>query len=270
MRSILRQFAARAAKTVAVAAVFVSASASAVTLPDLGLSSDQVSSIDRQLYSPGASPAVAFGSPIAFGPGYTEFFAGIGGQTLPDGAPDDYDGAASVGFGIGDPFRWIGLEVSSTIISLQDDFGHDGNFNLKLHHALPWRSAIAIGVENTGRWGDAKATESSNYLALTKAFEVAPPSSGVPLTLSLNAGVGDNRFAKPGDSGIGGFGSVAFTFARRISIVGDYTGRDLNVGASLVPFKRVALVITAGMINLGERYGAETEFAGGIGYTHRF
>lgn len=246
-----------------------SASAHALTLEDFGLSPTESGRLQGQLYSPGASPGVAFGSPIGFGTGYTEFFAGVGGQTMPEGAPDAVDGSMSLGLGIGDPTRWVALEASTTIISVTDDFGHDGNFNLKLHHALPGRIGVAIGIENTGRWGDADVTEASNYFAITKAFEVAPADSTVPMSLSLNAGVGDGRFAKPGDNGVGGFGSAAVTFYRRFSVIADWTGRDLNAGVSVLPFKRIPLVVTLGMINFGERYSAEREFAGGVGYTFR-
>lgn len=242
----------------------------AATLEDFGLSGEESALIQGKLRSPSASPGIAFGSPIGFGTGYTEFFAGVGGQTMPDTAPDSVDGSASAGVGIGNPFKWLAVEVSTTIISLQDSFGSDGNLNAKLHYVLPGRIGVAVGVENAAPWGDADGTDPSYYFAATKSFDVFPAHLSTPLRLSLNAGVGDNRFAKPEDpDSIGGFGSVALSYNQRISLIADWTGRDANAGISMLPFGGIPLVLTVGVINLTERYGVETQFAGGIGYTFR-
>lgn len=248
-----------------------STGAHAATLEELGLSSDAAGYLESQLYYPGSSPAISFGSPIGFGAGYTEFIAGIGGQTLPEGSQDSVDGSMSVGVGIGDPTKWVGLEVSSTIISLQDDFGADGNFNFKLHHAIPsYRMSVAVGVENTGRWGDAKQTESAKYAVVSKVFDASPVGSNVPMSLAVTAGAGDGRFSKPGEDTINPFGAVALSLFRRVSVIADWTGRDLNAGISFLPLARLPVVVSLGAINLTERYGASVEFAGGIGYTYRF
>lgn len=247
-----------------VVAAAASFNAQALTLADLGFSADAANSLEGQLYTPGVSPAIAFGSPIGFGTGYTEFFGGVGGQTMPDTAPDPVDGSMSVGVGIGDPVKWIALEASTTIISLDNAYGEDGNLNLKLHHVFPYQIGVSVGVENTGRWGAAAETNAATYAAVTK-----PISLGLTSILTLNAGIGNGRFAEPQDNTVGGFGSVALSFARRFSVIADWTGRDLNAGLSLVPLSNVPLVVTLGAINLQERYGTEIQFAGGIGYTFR-
>lgn len=243
------------------------AAANAGTVADLGLSVEQIRALNAQLTAPVAAPGIAFGSPTAFGAGWGQVFAGIGGQTLSN-AQDELDGSALLGAGFGDPRRGLGLEVAMNVISLQEGLGEDGNWNLKLHRTLPWRAALAVGIEDTGGWGAAKDTESSSYAAYSQVIDLAPDSPKRPLSLAFTLGVGDERFADP-DSGMGVFGAVSLALHRQGSVIADWTGRDLNLGASVAPFYRIPLVVTIGFINLTERY-EDIEFAGGVGYLHQF
>lgn len=245
-----------------------SASASAGTVADLGLSLEQIRTLNAQLTAPVTAPGIAFGSPTAFGASWGQAFAGIGGQTIAPGSEENLDGSALIGAGLGDPRRGIGLEVAVNVISLQDSFGDDGSLTFKLHRTLPWRAAIAIGVEDTGGWGGAKDTHSSGYAAYTQVIELSPASPKRPLNLAFTVGVGRERFADP-DQSLGAFGAVSLAVHRQGSVIADWTGRDLNLGASVVPFYRIPLVLTIGFINLTEEYEA-TEFAGGVGYLHQF
>lgn len=245
-----------------------SATANAGTVADLGLSVEQIRALNAQLTAPIAAPGIAFGSPTAFGAGWGQLFAGIGGQTIPPGSKENVDGSALVGAGFGDPRRGLGLEVAMNIISLQDSFGDDGNWNFKLHRTLPWRASLAVGIEDTGGWGAAKNTESSSYAAYTQVIELSPESPKRPLNLAFTLGVGDERFADP-DSSTGVFGAVSLAVHRQGSVIADWTGRDLNIGASVVPFYRIPLVLTIGFINLTEEH-EDTEFAGGVGYLYQF
>lgn len=250
------------------AALMASAGAAhAGTVADLGLSVEQIRTLNAQLTAPVAAPGIAFGSPTAFGAGWGEVFAGIGGQTL-SSAEDNVDGSALLGAGLGDPRRGIGLEAAMNIISLQGGFAEDGSLNFKLHRTLPWRAALALGIEDTGGWGAARDTEGSSYAAYTQVIELSPESPKRPLNLAFTLGVGNERFADPGES-VGVFGAVALAPHRQGSVMLDWTGRDLNVGASVVPFYRIPLVLTIGFINLTERH-EDIEFAGGVGYLHRF
>jgi hypothetical protein len=245
------------------------APAQSPTVSDLGLSTSQIEAISARLDAQASAPGIAFGSPVAFGAGWGQIFAAIGGHTLPATANQSVDGSFQFGFGLGNPHSAFGLEVAATAISLRDNFGDDGNVSLKMHHTLPSRAAIAIGVDNLGRWGDARREGRSTYAVATKVFDLFPEATS-PVPVSVNLGAGDNRFTAPGDNGVSVFGSIAIIPFSRVSLIGDWTGRDANAAVSLVPFHRVPLVVTLGAINLGERYGNEVEFSGGIGYLLRF
>lgn len=251
-------------------AAAISTSAQAATVADLGLSLEQIRSLNAQLTAPIAAPGIAFGSPVGYGASWGQLFAGVGGQTIPPGNEYDVDGSMLVGFGVGDPDRYAGLELSSTIISLRNDFGEDGNYNAKLHRSLPWRASVAVGVEGAEGWGDATDAQESVYGVYTQSFELMPNSPRHPLPLILNVGVGDERFVDPGEDGVGAFGSLAIHPHRQLSVIADYTGRDTNAALSFVPFRRMPLVVTLGAINLGERLGNDVEFAGGVGYLYQF
>lgn len=259
-------------KIVPVLALALTAAAGAAragSIADLGLSLEQIRALNAQMTAPIVAPGIAFGSPTAYGAGWGQAFGGIGGQTIPPGAEESVDGSALVGVGFGDPRRVAGFEMSMNIISLQDGFGDDGNWNYKLHRALPWRSAIAIGVEDTGAWGAATDRGSSSYIAFSQAVDLTPDVPKRPLTLTYNVGGGNHRFADPVDRGAAAFGSVSLAWHRQASVIADWNGRDLGAAASFVPFYRMPVVVTVGFINLTERY-SDREFAGGIGYLYQF
>ena len=241
--------------------------AQAGSVADLGLSLEQVRALNAQLTAPVAAPGIAFGSPTAFGAGWGQAFAGIGGQTVSTPG-SDVDGSALLGVGFGDPSRYLSLEAAMNVISMTDSFGDAGNWSLKVHRAFGDRSAIAVGVTDIGGWGDAEETASSTYAAYTKVLELDPANPKRPLTLALNVGVGNERYADP-DQSVGAFGSAALSWHRQSSVIVDFDGRDFGVAVSAVPMYRIPLVVTVGFINLAERH-LDREFAGGIGYLYSF
>lgn len=252
-------------------AVATSAPAHAGSVSDMGLSADQIRSLNAQLTAPVVAPGIAFGSPVAYGADWGQLFAGVGGQTLPSGSgTDGLDGSMLLGMGFGDSQVTAGLELSATVISISDDFGADGSFNAKMHRALPGRASIALGVEETQGWGRAETTDPTIYAVYTQTIDLVPESPRRPVPLVFNVGVGDERFVDPGDSGVGLFASVSVHPHRQLALIADYTGRDLNAAVSIVPLRRTPLVLTLGAVNLTGRLDRDVEFAGGIGLLHQF
>lgn len=273
---------------VAAGGFLVSANAAAISLSDLGLSESQQRALARIASAPATAPGIVAGSPVGFGAQWGELFAAVGGVTTPDGSPDDVDGAMSVGFGLGDAYKYLGFETTASIISLtsdngandSDSFGSDGALNFKLHTILPGALAVAVGVENVARWGEAAdgpAAQSSAYVVGTKFFSVG--QSGMPL--AVNFGIGDNRFVDPapgapggalgvGDDGVSAFGGLALSPHPQVSLIADWTGRDLNTGVSLVPLRQVPLTLSLIAVSVTERNDGETEFGGSLGYSYRF
>ena len=251
----------------ALALVMAAGTAHAGSVTDLGLSLEQVRALNAQLTAPIAAPGIAFGSPTGFGANWGQAYAGIGGQTASN-SEDSLDGSALLGAGLGDSRRFLGLDATMNIISLQEGFAKDGSWGFKLHHTFPFRAAFAIGVDDTGGWGDAQQTKSSSYIAYTQVIDLAADSPKRPLSLALNLGAGRERYAEPGDS-TGFFGSAALAVHRQGSVIVDYHRGDFSLGASAVPFYRMPIVISIGLINLTEEH-ADMEFAAGVGYLYHF
>lgn len=218
----------------------------------------------------------SFTAPIAFGAGWGAAGVGLYGQTI-DSADEDFDGALGIAFGLGDPDKYVGLETQVAVSSItganDSDFGENGDFGFKLHTNLPGDAAFAVGVVGVAPWGKnddpvpgtgKKAVESSAYAVGSKVFALGTN----PLVVSL--GIGDEFFNDPDEDGANVLGSVAFYFTRRISVIGEYTGRFANAAVSVAPFDRAPLTISLGAVNIGEEHGGDTEFAGSISYGFNF
>ncbi|MGH8482346.1 MAG: hypothetical protein ACRES8_07790, partial [Nevskiaceae bacterium] len=85
-------------RSLALALAVSAGSAQASSIADLGLTLEQVRALNAQLTAPIAAPGIAYGSPTAYGAGWGQLFAGVGGQTVGT-AEDDVDGSALAGFG---------------------------------------------------------------------------------------------------------------------------------------------------------------------------
>jgi hypothetical protein len=227
----------------------------------------------------GAAPSSTLSTPTAFGANFGTAFVGLSLVDRPRGG-DDPDGSAVVGIGLGDSRRYVGLEVATSIISLSDSNGRDsiggsGAVNLKLHRILPGGVGVAIGLENALAWGDARQADSSVYGVVSRAFPLQPnnPNNRMPLVLSLGAGGG--RFRSVSDiqdrrNSIGVFASAGLRVIPQASLIANWTGQDLNLGASVAPFSKIPLTITAGLADVTGNAGDGVRFAIGIGYGIRF
>lgn len=228
---------------------------------------------------PRVSPGVAFGSPIGFGAAQGDYFFGLNGATASSLNNDfigdlDADGSLAAGFGLGDPSRYVGVEVAVNVISLTDDFGDSGAVALKVHRNIGERGALAVGTENTLAWGEAEdvadATTSTEFISYSHYFQLNPDNPMNPGGLMLTVGVGDGRLGQEDDpTDFAPFVSVGYSITRQFSVIADYAGEMTNVGMSFVPWRDVPLSFVVGATDVSEERG-DTEFAFGVGYSGRF
>jgi hypothetical protein len=66
------------------------------------------------------------------------------------------------------------------------------------------------------------------------------------------------------------FGNVAINLAEPVNIFAEWTGEDLNAGVSLVPFRRIPLVITPALVDLTHKASDRTRFNLGAAYLFSF
>lgn len=218
--------------------------------------------------SPGAdslraevAPSMGASSPTAFGLRFGEVYLAASVQSRVRYA-DVPDGAISAGLGLGDPAKLLGLQIDinsfSTLASAGSSAGLGGvvGVDVKLHRLLPYGFGLALGWESLLSKGSGEvATDggSNRYGVVSKWTPLRASGPFRDLVISVGVGSGrflrEHRWAEDADQ-FGPFGSAALRVFRSASIVADWTGQDLLLGASLAPFVRVPLVLNAGIADV--------------------
>ncbi|EGJ30449.1 hypothetical protein LYNGBM3L_50090 [Moorena producens 3L] len=231
------------------------------------------------------SPGFNISNPSGFGADNYRGFVGFGFQSRTRFSNNSggligggRDGTLGFGFGLGDARDSVGLQLSYTIAS----FGGSrplgsGGVNAKLHAQFAPGWAVALGGEgiiNVGRLPEGSPTEFNDfentyYGAVTKVFNlrrnINDPFSRVVIT--VGAGTGRFRSVEQitnGENSIGFFGSLGVGVLPSVSLITEWTGQDLAIGASIVPFKGIPLVITPAVRDIAGQ-GDGARFVLGVG-----
>jgi hypothetical protein len=247
-------------------------------LSDASLMPEDVESLRKRLLiaplvelrPPAYSPGSTAGGPSGFGAGFGDAFVGVSGSNRRPRAAEA-DGAVSMGFGLGDAQKEIGIEVNVSFGSIRR-FASNGDVGLKLHSRLSQDSSIAVGWDSGIRWGNEnKTADSTVYGVASQVFELKPNDDNNKMPLTLSVGIGGGRFRSFSDiqnqrNTIGLFGSIGLQVAPQASIVSTWTGQDLNLGISLVPIKTQPFFVTALAANVLGRDQASTVYTVSLGY----
>jgi hypothetical protein len=196
-----------------------------------------------------ASPALSISIPSGFGlDNNTGFISATYQQRTRYGNVSD--GGVGVGIGVGDARKAVGAELSYTSASFggSRDFG-SGGFNVKLHRQLADDVSVAAGWNGAVNLGGGNDFENSLYGAVTKIFRTREDINSLFSRVAVTAGVGNGQFRSEkavaeGTGGVNAFGNVAVRVAEPVSLIAEWSGQDLGVGASIAPFKNIPLVIT--------------------------
>ncbi|MDX1977992.1 MAG: hypothetical protein SFT94_09980 [Pseudanabaenaceae cyanobacterium bins.68] len=226
-------------------------------------------------------PSFNAGSPSGFGANWGDVFGGISfvNRSSPVGSPTDKaDGSIALGAGLGNANDLLGLEVVYNLISLTPSrFASNGSFDFKLHRALPGLMSVAVGWENAANYGpDAGGTPSTVYGSVSKFFVLQPDDPDNPMLLGLTLGAGGGRFRSFNDQtagvgSIGVFGSAGLQVLPNLSVITDWTGQNLNLGVSYVPFARIPLYVNGALVDpLGNTsFGLRYSLSVGFGFNFR-
>lgn len=208
-------------------------------------------------------------TPTAFGAQTGDIFFGATYQEQVRFFDED-DGAVVVGFGVGDARRIVALETAVSIYDLFGDTFEDGGVSFKLHRLIGDDLAVAIGVENAIVWGNTDGDQSV-YGVVSKVFRLRENSSEPLSRLTASVGLGGGRFRslddiedKEGSTNV--FGSIGLQVVEPVTLIANWTGQDLYLGASIVPIQGVPLVITPAVADVTGNAGDEPRFILGIGY----
>ncbi|WP_199317587.1 hypothetical protein [Richelia sinica] len=224
--------------------------------------------------APVAAPGSSAGTPTAYGASWRQGYIGGGAYfPLDEGR---VDGSLSVGFGLGDPVKSVGVEVSVDILSVGGpnnrrvgfdggDFADSGNVGFKIHKYLPDGTAVAVGWSNPIKWGDGDDSKETIYGVVTKSFE--------KLTVSLGVGSGVFRSKgalKASENSANVFAGVGYRVIPQASLIGSWTGNSLNLGASFAPFKQLPIVVNTIFTDVTDNLDQGVGFSLSAGYTFQF
>ncbi|MCF8216147.1 MAG: hypothetical protein K9I59_05065 [Chlorobium sp.] len=212
-------------------------------------------------------------TPVAWGASNNVIFMGIGG-TSPAPYSDDTDGAAVLGFGIGDPVKNLGVQLA--LISLDISEWEEYSVSVHLSKDLGSANAIGIGVENV-MITDGGDSDESFYIVYSQGMQSDPfvndNTGNSKLHFSIGAGTGrfgdkspDDIADGKGEHGTYVFGNVAYEVAESFNVIADWNGLNLNAGASKTFWLGTfPLAVTVGAADLTDNSGDGVRFVASLG-----
>ena len=219
-----------------------------------------------------AQPGVAASSPIGFGPGRNDAFAGFGYQNS-TATGGNSDGAATAGIGLLSPTEVVGIELTVTSLStVRSGFGSRMVGGMKVHK-LFGRTGVGLGMEGVRLTGDEFDTRESIYLAATQVRTLRDASTFNQVT--INGGIGTGRFQSneafiDGENGVGVFVSAGLRMNEYSSAILDFTGAQLNAALSFSPFASMPVVITPSINDVTGAAGQAGRLALAAGLSWKF
>jgi hypothetical protein len=232
--------------------------------------------------APGASTA----TPLAFGPNWGDAFVGGGYQASTRGvhlangtntANGQDDGSVSAGFGIGNSSDFLSLETVITSLStFRSGFFNRTAFSFQLSRMLDNTSALAVGVENAFIAGGGHTDGTDSWYAVaSKVFVMDGTSGGLFKAVTASAGLGNGRFRFIGDVAnnkktVNAFASASLLVHEQVSVIADYTGQDVNLGLSIVPFKAFPIIFTPAIADITQTASQSARFVMGVGIGMHF
>ena len=167
----------------------------------------------------------------------------------------------------------MGLQIGLTLVDLSRIF-EDGTINLKLHRRLPLDFSVAVGAQGAITFGDTDGG-SSVFGVFTKRFALKEDRTKPFSELFTTVGFGGGQFRSEFDinsgvESVGFFSSIALKIAQPVSVITEWTGQDLTIGTSIVPFRNLPFAIVPAITDITGSAGDGARFILGLGYSFSF
>ncbi|WP_353930857.1 hypothetical protein WJM97_21740 [Okeanomitos corallinicola TIOX110] len=222
----------------------------------------------KRTYQPGLS----FGTPSAFGAAWGDLFIGASAATAGKARDGNPDGSMSAGFGIGNSYELVGIELAFNNGSIKN-FGYNGTFDLKAHRVVYVKPnhqiAVAGGWNTFAQYGNEGIRPSGAYGVITSYSFLQPENPVNPMAMSFSLGAGGGDF-RQGDASTGIFGGVGVQVHPQIGMGVGWSGVGLNAGVSVVPIPTIPFTITAQGADLTDNSPGGTVFVLTVGYGFNF
>ncbi len=227
--------------------------------------------IPRQNYYR-ASPSITIINPSGYGAGWGNAGIGIGFQERARFV-NDADGVMGFGFGLGNPTKNVGVQIGISLVDVDAPF-RDGTLSVKLHRRLPEDFSIAVGTQGAITWGNTDGG-SSLYGVVTKRLPFRRDKTKALSEMYISLGVGGGQYRSEFDiqnevESVGVFGSFALRVVEPVSLITEWSGQDLTIGTSIVPFKNLPIVIVPAITDITGSAGDGARFVLGAGYSISF
>ncbi|MEB3180064.1 MAG: hypothetical protein VKL59_13670 [Nostocaceae cyanobacterium] len=233
-------------------------------------------------FSPGFTIAV----PTGYGADNNTVFIGASYQNRTRFTKKS-DGEMGFGIGLGNSATAVGVEINYSLNSFGTSAGSfgdasgfgTGGFSAKIHRQITNDLAVAIGWNQFLRIEKKVASDypkNSYYAVATKIFRLRPSIKHAFSRAAVTVGVGGGEFTDfdsqveafilgEDPSGIGVFGSLGVRILEPLSAIVEWTGQDLGIGVSIVPFKNLPIVITPAVRDISGA-GDGARFIMGVGF----
>ena len=227
------------------------------------------------------APGTTFGTPSAYGASRGQGFVGVSGIYDFDGkglasGNGRVDGSVAVGVGFGDPVKAVGVELMGTLTSINPKdgtFGDSGQMGVKVHRLLDAASGLSIALASTdfARWGEAKLSLRSTYVAMTGNLPIKLIGN-YPVSATLGAGNGNYRpfsAVQTGQDKVGAFASIGTQLTERTSLSLSHLGGRTNLGVGITPFD-APISVMVGLTDIDGRSAAGRQLNVNVGYAFKF
>lgn len=222
----------------------------------------QAAAIDQQqsnvsLHPNLPSTAISFFAPIGYGPNWGVMYGSISGVNRWPGG-HQADGSALVGAGLGNSDRYLGGSINYLIdsVGLNEPFAQNSALSGAVTRWLNPNTSIAVGAGRIFGSGAFEATSYNLFAAGTHLIPLTPNRSySTPVAVTVGFGSGsfvsfnEMRLAHR-DGPVQAFGALSVSPIEQLSLVADYTSQILSCGLSIIPFKRIPLVVAGYATNI--------------------
>lgn len=219
-----------------------------------------------------APPSISISVPFAYGLSLGTVGIGLGLQERTR-YTNSADGGMGISIGLGNPQKIVGFDLGISIFDLSD-FASRGSISFKFHRKVANVFEVALGWQNAIVWGSTDAG-SSFYGVVTKTFRLQENVNKPFSLLVVSAGVGSGQFRSESDiykdrETLGVFGSAALRVMKPLNAIAEWTGQDMTLGLSWVPFPKTPLVLTGGFTDITGNAGDGSRLIFRIGYILSF
>jgi len=218
------------------------------------------------------APSITIGIPSAYGASWRQVGVGVSFQERAR-FTDKSDGGIGFGIGFGDSVKNVGVQLGLGLVDVSDLFA-DGVISVKVHRQLPSDFAIAAGINGLITWGETDGG-SSGYGVVTKKFTFKSSPQEPFSEFYLSLGIGGGQFRSEDDinngvNSVGVFASGALKIVEQVNFITEWTGQDMTIGVSVVPFRNVPFVITPAVTDITSTAGDGARFILGASYSFNF